>query len=748
MAQAQKNKTGIITETISGTVARVRFHNSTNGYCVLSIDTGEEFITAVGYMPSIRDGDEYSLSGCWTNHPKFGRQFSFSEFELLLPKGRQGIISYISSLTRGVGPVKAAGIVDVLGEDCLDTIREKPELLYQVQGIAPDQADEIIQKLNENVVLSELSSLICRQGITPRLAAKIYTEYGEDSVNIIKENPYILAGELYGVGFITADKIAQAVGIVPDSPYRVQAAVKYVLKEAAEGEGHCYLRPRDIVPAAQKLLGKGCGVGVDEIADACETLIKQKKIVREGPCIYLTRMYEAETSLVADMRRLLEQDAAFEADWDELFALVEHVAGMKYSVDQKEAVKTALTSPLSVITGGPGTGKSTITQGILTSYNKLHPTNNKVYLASPTGRAAKRLAEVTGCEAKTIHRLLEYHPMFGFQKDADDQLDGPGLLIIDEFSMVDIELAANLFAAIPNNVQIVMVGDVDQLPSVGPGSVLKDAISSGAVSVVRLEYNYRQAQGSKIALCANLIRQGKIPSLENSADIEYVFCDSAEKAAEMVIAQSKKALENGHAVNDFQVLTPQKRGPAGTRALNEALRELINPAGEKKKEFNAGGRIFRVGDKVMVVRRNLYDKGVYNGDIGIVTEVDFESKQVEVAGETVTLSAGIWVRFDDKETPILFSLDNNGKNDLDYLELAYASTVHRAQGSEFPLVVAVCIKSHYIMLQRNLLYTAVTRAKCRLILVCQSEAVEIAVKNNRVQERYSRLQERMVEGNN
>jgi exodeoxyribonuclease V alpha subunit len=738
--QTAKN---IETETISGAVARIRFRNPANGYCVLSIDAGEEFVTAVGYIPSIREGDEYSFSGRWTNHPKFGRQFAFSEYELLLPKSRQGIISYLSTLAHGVGPVKAAKIVDALGEDCLDLIREKPELLYRVQGITSDQAGEIIQKLNENVVLSELSSLICRQGITPRLAAKIYSQYGKDSVNVVKENPYVLADEMYGVGFITADKIAQAVGIVPDSPYRVRAAVEYVLREAAENEGHCYLRPRDIVPTVQKLLGKGCGVGVDEIARACEALIEQEKIVREGPCVYLSRMYDAEKSLAADMRRLLEREITVEADWDELIALAERVAGMEYSVNQKEAVKTVLTSPLSVITGGPGTGKTTVTQGILVIYGKLHP-NNKVYLASPTGRAAKRLAEVTGCEAKTIHRLLEYHPEFGFQRDALNRLDGPGLLILDEVSMVDVELAAELFEAVPDDLQVVMVGDADQLPSVGPGSVLRDAILSGAVPAVRLEYNYRQARGSKIALHADLIRRGKIPPLENSPDVEYVFCGGAEEAAELVVARVKQILEDGCAVNDFQVLTPQKKGPAGTKALNEALRELVNPPGEKKKEFNAGQKIFRVGDKVMVTRRNLYDLGVYNGDIGIVADVQPEPKETSIGGETVSLAPGVWVKFDDEQGPVFFSIDNKGRNDLDYLELAYASTVHKAQGSEFPLVVAVCVKNHYIMLQRNLLYTAYTRAKSRLVVICQPEAVEIAVRNDRIQERYSRLRERLV----
>ncbi|HOV80374.1 MAG TPA: ATP-dependent RecD-like DNA helicase [Bacillota bacterium] len=719
-------------ETIRGIIYRTRFHNPTNGYCVLSVDTGDEIITAVGHMPNVRDGDEFSFSGRWVNHPKFGRQFAFDEYELLLPQSRQGIIAYLASLAYGVGEVKAARIVDALGEDCLNTIKEKPELLYQVPGITPEQADEIVSKLNENTVLAELSALICRQGITPRLAAKIYAQYGKESVSIVKENPYVLADEMYRIGFITADKIAQAVSIEPDSPYRVEAAVEYVLKNAAE-EGHCYLRPRDIVPAVQKVLGKGCGVGVDQIAAANTALIEKEKAVREGPCVYLAGLYQAEVGLANRMRRLLERTALTRSkqkielkdDLDPVIELAERVAGVEYAARQKEAIRIVLESPLSVITGGPGTGKSTVTNGILIAYQKLYP-DRPIYLASPTGRAAKRMTEVTGMEAKTIHRLLEYHPEAGFRINELEPLEGPGLLIVDEFSMADVELAANLFAGIPNNMQVVLVGDVDQLPSVGPGSVLRDSILSGVVPTVRLQYNYRQAQGSMIAEYADQVRRGIMPPLaQKDGDVECLFVDDANQVVPVVLDRVLQALNDGYSPMEFQVLAPMHKGPAGVGALNEAIKELINPA-TGKGDYKYGKTVFSVEDKVMVVK-NDYKKGVFNGDLGIVTGVE-DAKSPD--------GPGLWIKF---EEAVFFPVE-----DLDKIVLAYASTVHKSQGSEFPLCIVVCVKSHYIMLQRNLLYTAITRAKHRLVLVCQPEAVEIAVKNDRIQERYSHLRERLV----
>lgn len=712
-------------ETIRGTIYRTRFHNPANGYCVLSVDTGDEIITAVGHMPNVRDDDEFSFSGRWVTHLKFGRQFAFDQYDLLLPKSRKGIVSYIASLTYGVGEAKAGRIVDTLGENCLELIRENPEALRQVPGITPEQAEEITAKLNENTVLAELSSLICRQGITPRLAAAIYMKYGAECVDVVKNNPYVLADDIYRVGFVTADRIAQAVGVAPDSPYRVRAALEFVLKNASEMAGHCYLRPRDIVPAVQKVLGKSCGVGIDQIAAANKALDETGETIREGNCVYLAGMRRAEVRLASRMRALLAQKIEIKEDLEQIIDMAEKAARVEYASLQKDAIRTVLESPLSIITGGPGTGKSTVTNGVLLAYQKLYP-YRRIYLASPTGRAAKRLSEVTGHEAKTIHRLLQYRLGLGFQVNEDSPLKGPGLLVVDEVSMADIELAADLFAGIPSNMQVVLVGDVDQLPSVGPGSVLRDSITSGLIPTVRLEYNYRQAQGSRIAAYAEMVRHGQVPPLaERDGDVECLFCEAAEQVAPLVLDRVRQAIEEGLGPKDYMVLAPMHRGPAGVGALNDAIRELVNPAAPGRAELKYGKGVFRNGDKVMVVK-NDYDKQVFNGDMGLVVNVEEKSDK----------GPGLWVRFDE---PVWFPAE-----DLDKLTLAYAGTIHKSQGSEFPLCIVVCVRSHYIMLQRNLLYTAITRAKHRLVMVCDPSAVEVAVKNDKIQERNSRLKERLV----
>lgn len=398
---------------------------------------------------------------------------------------------------------------------------------------------------------------------------------------------------------------------------------------------------------------------------------------------------------------------------------------MQFSTDQKLAIKTALTNPLSIMTGGPGVGKSFTINGIISAYCELYP-KNQIYLAAPTGRAAKRITESTDREAKTIHRLLKFHPEYGFQVNEDSPLKGPGLLVVDEVSMADIELAADLFAGIPSNMQVVLVGDVDQLPSVGPGSVLRDSITSGLIPTVRLEYNYRQAQGSRIATYAEMVRRGQVPPLaERDGDVECLFCEAAEQVAPLVLDRVRQAVEESLRPMDYMVLAPMHRGPAGVGALNEVIRELVNPAVPGKAELKYGKGVFRNGDKVMVVK-NDYDKQVFNGDMGMIVKVEEKGDK----------GPGLWVRF---EEPVWFPAE-----DLDKLTLAYAGTIHKAQGSEFPLCIVVCVRSHYIMLQRNLLYTAITRAKHRLVLVCDPSAVEVAVKNDKIQERNSRLKERLV----
>lgn len=727
--------------TIQGTIQRTRFHNQTNGYCIISIEVNKELaelITGVGYMPSIREGDEFTFTGVWKNHPKFGRQFVFDSFELILPQSRKGIISYLATLAYGVGWAKATKIVDTLGENCLELIKEDPGVLGKVQGITPEQAGSIVEKLNENVVLAELSALICKEGVTPRLAAQIYNQYGAESLDVVKNNPYILSDEMYRVGFVTADKVAQAVGVLPDSPYRIEAALEFALKSATE-DGHCYLPPQELIVRIKKILGKGCGVTTEDIKAANRSLVAKGRTVFDGgdgySCIYLKGMYEAEVRLAERMRLLLGQKVEVEKnlagkDIDSVVSLAEKVAGVEYAPEQREAIKTVLGNPLSVITGGPGVGKSTVTKGILVAYEELYPDNN-IYLASPTGRAAKRLAEVTGNkEAKTIHRLLEYHPEEGFRINEYNQLQGPGLLIVDEFSMADMELSADLFTGIPTDLQVVLVGDVDQLPSVGPGSVLRDTILSGVVPTVRLQYNYRQEQGSKIAEYADMIRRGIVPPLkERDGDMECIFVDGADEVVPKVSELIWQITEEGYKVTSFQILSPMYKGPAGVSILNEVSQRLINPPSQKKTEYKRGKEVFRLGDKVMVIGKNFKNKGVFNGDIGIVTEIEDKNGPG---------GSGVWVKFDH----LVFFTDE----ETFYLTLAYTGTVHKSQGSEFPLCVVICVRSHYIMLQRNLLYTGWTRAKQRLVLVCQEEAVRIAVENDKILERFSRLRERLSSG--
>lgn len=719
------------TETMTGKITRIVFHNPENGYAVIRFcpegaNVFEE-ITAVGYFPNLRQSDEYKLLGSWTEHSRFGRQLIVSEYELLIPSTREGIVSYLAATVPGIGPVRAAKIADALGDDALEVIKREPDRLRNIPGITPEQVEQIIAKVKANETLAELSALICGDGITPNLAAKICAKYGGEAVAKVKENPYILADELRGIGFVTADKIARGIGIAPDAPFRVQAAILYLLNVAGE-EGHVYLRPSEIVAQLPEITGAMAGITTPQIAAAVEELIRLNKAVREDNRIYLVERWKAEVELAEGMRRLLNQGGREVPDW--AIGHAEELAGITYADSQKAALEMALASPLSIVTGGPGTGKSTILRGLVADYERLNAGEEKpIHLAAPTGRAAKRITETTGREASTIHRLLAYHPEYGFQYNADNPLPA-GLLIVDEFSMADLDLANALFSALPPNMQVVLVGDIDQLPSVGPGSVLRDAIDSGVVPTTRLEYNYRQAAGSTIALYAHQICQGQTPDLAaKTADFVAYEADEAEDAVKLTLKMVEQALAEGYTASDFQILTPMRKTPTGVTALNHLIREMVNPPAEGRAEVKYGGTIFRAGDKVMQVRNN-YKKGVFNGDLGFVTDI------VQGSGSKVT------VKFDETAAEYEYS-------DLGELELAYASTVHKSQGSEFPLVICLCLRQHFILLQRNLLYTGITRAKHKLILIHQPRAgkkagaVEIAIKNNLIQARNSYLAERL-----
>lgn len=718
-AAARKIKKEVVNETIEGTISRRKFYNSENGYCILVVDIGEpEPISFLGNMSSVREGDKYRFTGTWSNHPTYGKQFKFTSADLILPTGTAGVARYISGITFGVGMAKAQKIVEKLGEDCLTRIKEFPELLETLDFLTENQRQEIAEDLFKNSTQAELAGLICREGIGQGMVARIMNKYGPESVRVVKDNPYILADELWGVGFRKADAIAQTVGIIPNSPYRVEAALNHLLNEAGN-EGHVYLEPNDIV---RKLIGKkglieASGVGIPDIAQVNGKLIADGRCVREGDAVYSKGLYRAECTVANIIKRLLGQTIDIDVNLDELIADIESRDGIEYAPEQKEAVKSALTSSISVITGGPGTGKSTVTNAIVDIYKRLYPLN-EIYLAAPTGRAAKRMAEVTRREAKTIHRLLKYNPAEGgFTYGYGNPLPGPGLLIVDESSMIDIELMADLLSAV-DDLQVVMVGDVDQLPSVGPGSVLRDMIASGAVPTVRLKFNYRQAGGSKIAEYANLICQGVTPPLNTVGDFEFMLIEEADQAVEVILGLVRNAMESGYSQMDFQVLAPMRRGNTGVTKLNEAARDLINPAMPGKPSLG----LYRLNDKVMVIKNN-YQLGVFNGDLGQIVDI-------QRGVLTVDFGDGM-VRF--------------SQEDLDILTLAYASTIHKSQGSEFPLVFMPLTKQHYIMLQRNLLYTGMTRAKKRLVLVADEWSVKKAVDNDVIERRYSKLADRIKE---
>lgn len=708
-------------ETIKGVVARRIFFNPDNGFVVLLIDTdtGEQ-IKATGNMTSVREGDEYKFTGSWTSHPKYGDTFKFTSSELILPRGTAGVARYLSGITFGVGMAKAQKIVDVLGTDCLQKIKENPSVLSKLDFLTEAQRHEIAEDLSKNSVQAELAGLICREGIGPGMVARIYGKYGMDSVKVVKENPYVLADEIWGVGFKKADSIAQAVGIAPNSPYRVEAALNYVLEEAGN-EGHVYLEPNDIV---RKLIGKKgliecSGVGIPEIAQANGKLISDGRCIREGDAIYAKRLYDAECSVAKSVRNLLQTKLAQRnvagINLDAIISDIESRDSVTYAPEQKEAIKTALQNHLSIITGGPGTGKTTVINAICDIYKRIYP-HDYLYLAAPTGRASKRMSEATGKPASTIHRLLRYSPIYGgFEYGYNNPLPGPGLLIVDESSMIDIELMSYLMAAV-DNLQVIMVGDVDQLPSVGPGSVLRDLIASGKVPTVRLKFNYRQAGGSKIAEYANLICQGIVPPLQNAGDFEYIPVENADQAAEVILGLVQGALADGYGQMDFQVLAPMRRGSAGVDKLNSLVRETVNPRQDSQILGN-----YRINDKIMVIR-NDYNLGVFNGDIGQV-------KDINRGTMTVDFGEGNYVDFKPE--------------DLEILTLAYASTIHKSQGSEFPLVFMPLTKQHYMMLQRNLLYTGITRAKKRLVLVGDEWSIQRAVKNDVIEKRFSMLADRI-----
>ncbi len=717
---------------LNGQIERITF-TADNGFTVARVrveDTGEQ-ITVVGTMASPMTGEVLAMEGEWTNHPRFGRQFSLTSYETAVPATVEGIERFLSSgLIKGVGPAMAKRIVSAFGGDTLDVIEHDINRLKTVEGIGAKRIDIIKGAWDDHREIRKVMLFLQSYGVGTGLAARVFKEYGNRTLQILQENPYRLAHELWGVGFKTADTIARKLGIPGDAPERIQAGVLYVLQECVS-EGHVYCPRPVLLERVTDMLGlENSGM----VGSALEREAENNTIVIEnldrysgtdgyGAGVYLKAFHVSETGIAGRLKRLIAADGLFCDDLREGdMAASEGRLNITLARQQKAAVRAALTEKVVVITGGPGTGKTTIVNAICDLYREQQ---KSLLLAAPTGRAAKRMNEATGHPAKTIHRLLEFSfNSGGFQRNEENPLNCD-LLVMDEASMIDTILMYHVLKAVPEHATLVLVGDVNQLPSVGAGTVLRDIIASGAVPVVELTEIYRQAQNSRIIVNAHAINQGHMPELAGATeqdDFFYIEKEDPDDVVQLIRDLVTTRIPRKYKydpVNDIQVLTPMNRGPVGTENLNRVLQDVINPG---NGGINRGIYTYRVNDKVMQIRNN-YSKDVYNGDIGRIERIDEDEQEV-----TVT--------FDGRAITCDYT-------DLDELVLAYAVTVHKSQGSEYPVVVLPVMTQHYIMLQRNLLYTGVTRGKKLVVIIGTRRALAMAVKNDKTDERYTFLEYRL-----
>jgi len=710
-------------EALAGLVERVTFHNAETGFCVLRVKVRgrRDLATVVGHAALVSAGEFVSASGAWVNDRTHGPQFRAAFLKATAPTTLEGIEKYLGSgMIRGIGPVYAKKLVRAFGEAVFDLIEQEPGRLREVTGIGPVRAERIVAGWAEQKVIREIMLFLHSHGVGTSRAVRIYKTYGPDAVRVVSEDPYRLARDIRGIGFRTADRIAERLGIERTAMVRVRAGVSFALAEAT-GEGHCGLPEEQLVALTRELLevpaelvGTALGLELEAGDVVADSLDGQR-------CVFLSGLHRAEREIAERLRRL----AAGAPPWPMIEAeraipWVEGQTGLALAESQKAAVRLALAAKALVVTGGPGVGKTTLVNSILKIVAAKGP---GIALCAPTGRAAKRLAESTGREATTVHRLLEADPKEGGFKRGEQNPIDCDLLVVDETSMVDVPLMRALLRALPEGAALLLVGDVDQLPSVGPGQVLADVIASGAVPVVRLTEVFRQAAGSRIVTNAHLINQGKMPDLTAREGSDFFFVDAPDPEAgvEKVLALVRDRIPRRFGldpVRDIQVLCPMNRGGLGARSLNIELQKALNPPGEVRVE--RFGWTFGPGDKVMQVT-NDHERGVYNGDLGIVRRVDTEE------GELV-------VDFEGREVAY-------GFGELDELVLAYATTVHKSQGSEYPAVVVPLTTQHFPMLQRNLVYTGVTRGKRLVVLVGQKKALAIAVRGQQTRRRWSKLKE-------
>ena len=714
-------------EVLSGLIERVTFHNEDNGFCVVKVKARghRDLVPLVGHSPSVSAGEWINATGIWQNNANFGLQFKANFMQVTSPTTTEGIEKYLGSgLIYGIGPVYASRLVKAFGEDVFDVIEENPERLLEVEGIGKKRANKITASWSDQKIIRQVMIFLHQHGVSTARAVRIFKTYGSNAIEVMNKNPYQLATDIRGIGFKTADSIAEKLGIEKTAMIRVCAGISYALMETTNN-GHCCYPREDLTKLAEELLE----VPIESINQAVDLELANgsiiSEIVQEKECLFLTGIFNAERGISEQLKRIMKGKIPWPPiDIDRAIPWVEKETGLQLAKSQSDAIRLVLSSKAGIITGGPGVGKTTIVNSIL---KILKAKKLKILLCAPTGRAAKRMTEATGIEAKTIHRLLEFSPAtFEFKRNEENPLEC-NLIVIDESSMVDVFIMNSLLKAIPSDAALLIIGDIDQLPSVGPGQVLTDIINSKIIPVVRLTEIFRQAATSKIITNAHLINEGRTPNLttdENLTDFYFIKAETPEEAVELIVELAGNRIPKKFSfdpIKDIQILCPMNRGGVGAQSLNIRLqRELNSEAEQKIEKF---GWNFAIRDKVMQTS-NDYDKDIYNGDIGVIEKID------HIEGE-------LSINFEDRSVKIPFG-------ELDTIVPAYATTIHKSQGSEYPAVIIPIMTQHFIMLQRNLIYTGVTRGKKLVVLVGQEKAVYIAVKKASDLVRLTNLKQRLI----
>lgn len=698
-------------------IEHITYQNQENGYSVMKVKVKDysDLVTLVGNLLDVPVGAVLLCDGDWKVDKKYGRQFVCETWEEVMPATVYGIEKYLGSgLVKGIGPKFAHLIVEKFGTETIEIIEDNIERLREVPRIGKRRVEKIRESWEKQKDIKNVMLFLQQYGVSTAYAAKIYRQYGKEGIDKVQDNPYRLADDIWGIGFKTADSIASKMGYEKNDLRRCKSGISYTLNELSN-EGHVYAVEEQLIETAKKLLE----ADEEPIRQAVTEMIASEDLIREDEAIYLPPFYHSERGTAKKLLALLQDQTPTLFGLKADIKAIEKVSGIEYDEVQIAAIKQAVRSKVMVLTGGPGTGKTTTTQGIIAAYKTA---GMRILLAAPTGRASKRMSEATGMEAKTIHRLLEFNPQDGYKRNDENPLEGDAL-IVDECSMIDIILMYNLMKAIPENMRLVLVGDIDQLPSVGAGNVLRDIIDSEKIPVVRLTRIFRQAQSSRIVMSAHAINQGRYPDTSNGKQTDFFFIknEEPEQVAEEIVKLVKHRLPKAYnqPLNNIQVLTPMQRSVVGATNLNMMLQQALNTS---NLGISRGGTTYKLGDRVMQVRNN-YDKNVFNGDIGIVEQVSMEDRT-------------LFVRFDD-------NLVEYEASELDEVTLAYATTIHKAQGSEYPIVVIPILMTHFVMLQRNLIYTGITRAKKICVLIGQPKALAYAIRNLTVTKRNTKLKERL-----